>query len=543
MSVAAPQGSPADATVFIRLVGSVHAALEGESQTSLDLDHVEIGTGSGFVISPYGYVVTNHHVVADDDFVLTRNGRRVKVTLKVSSIDVCFSPEAMTVRTGLPQCSAASVYASDPALDIAVLLVTAPELPYLALGDSDAVVTGLPVDAVGYPLGRRLDIGQSTLAEAVPEVSTTAGTISALRAGDDRERRFLQIDNNLNPGNSGGPLVDRQGYAVGVIRMKLTGTSGIGFAIPINQVKDFLESRGLEQMLPTRRLRLGPPQAIEGKGIRVRFPEGLADVSPFRTHVETDTKTGDILLRIDRIFSAMTIAQIEQVLVGSQTFERMTVNAHESRLLTSGSRRVVGEAFANQEGDARDLSMDYAIVDLGGEKLVARYIGRSPQVAFNRSILRESLIEIAGDPLLTGEVNRAETLGWVTLPQLSLPAPVGWAVEAGGPAPCSSIPRPDTSVTIFSVRDFTTTLRAAVWSAGVPKLDEVVSACASSRGSAGPSSYSSGAELFGVSYVVEGIFMQVGSRLVQLEVVSPNTKAVLAKELLAGWIKRVSISE
>ena len=223
--------SPADATVFIRLVGSAHAEVEElGSKRAVDMDRIEIGTGSGFIISPHGYVLTNHHVVSNSEVVFTQGLATVKVTLHVTRIQVCFAPEAAAARLLTTPCSEASVYASDPALDLAVLFMSGTNLPYLALGDSDVVTPGQRVWALGYPFGTDVEVGRSELAPgAVPDISTDAGTISALRAGDSGERRFLQISSNLNPGTSGGPLVDEAGFVVGVIRMRLAKAPSIGF--------------------------------------------------------------------------------------------------------------------------------------------------------------------------------------------------------------------------------------------------------------------------------------------------------------------------
>ena len=89
--------------------------------------------------------------------------------------------------------------------------------PYLALGDSDVVTAGQPVQALGIPYGRTLNIGRDTLDSVVPEITTTVGTISALRTNGSGERRVLQIDANINPGNSGGPVVNKDGFVVGVV--------------------------------------------------------------------------------------------------------------------------------------------------------------------------------------------------------------------------------------------------------------------------------------------------------------------------------------
>ena len=229
--------SPADAAVFIRIVGSIHADIdEFGVRRSVDLDRVEIGTGSGFVISPYGYVITNDHVVNETEPILItriKGFQEAKITFKTSRIDVCFQPEAVAAHGLAAGCSAASLAGSDPVLDLAVLFIGGSNLPYIALGDSDAVTSGLQVDALGYPLGRDVEVGKAaSVSDLVPSVSTTPGAVSALRANDAGERRFLQITNGVNPGNSGGPLLDHDGFAVGVVRMRLTRATGIGFAAP-----------------------------------------------------------------------------------------------------------------------------------------------------------------------------------------------------------------------------------------------------------------------------------------------------------------------
>jgi len=309
--------SPSDAAVFIRIVGSVHAEIEEFGvKRSVDLDRVEIGTGSGFVISPFGYVITNEHVVNDSETIRItkiKGFQESKITLRTSRIDVCFQPEVVAAYGFATGCSPASVAASDPGVDLAVLFISGSNLPYIALGDSDAVTSGLQVDALGYPLGREVEVGKTAnVPDLVPNASLTPGAVSALRANDAGDRRYLQITNSVNPGNSGGPLLDRDGFAVGVIRMRLTGASGIAFAIPINDVKDFLESRGLDQVLPSRRLRLGALQSLEAKGIALRLPEAFVDVSPFQSHVETAPDGPEITLRIDRVLSPWRPRQLEE---------------------------------------------------------------------------------------------------------------------------------------------------------------------------------------------------------------------------------------
>ena len=306
--------SPADATVFIRLIGTVHADIDdGGIKRTVDVERVEIGTGSGFVISPHGYVVTNAHVVeSTEPLRLTKGLKTATITFRVSAVNVCFTAETMAAR-GLPvPCVDASVAGADRDRDLAILFLNgSTNLPYLPLGDSDVVVAGIPVEALGYPFGREVEIGKvGAASDLVPDVSATPGAVSALRGSDAGERRYLQITNGVNPGNSGGPVVTRDGFVVGVVHSKLAKADAIGFAIPINEVKDFVDTIGLDQAMPVRRLRLGPLQNMEGKGLSLRLPEGFADRAPFASRVETDA-AADVGFRLDRVVSPWTIKRLE----------------------------------------------------------------------------------------------------------------------------------------------------------------------------------------------------------------------------------------
>ena len=527
--------SAADATVFIRLVGTVRAAVEGTHETAR-WDQVEIGSGSGFVISQDGYVLTNHHVVSSDDLTFTVDGKRIKLAFKIATIDVCFPPDAPTSRALPSPCVPASVAAADPQLDLAVLYISAPGLPYIAFGDSDAVNVGRPVAALGYPFGRQLKVGQATASDIVPEVSTSAGTISAVRGGDDGDRRFLQVSSNLNPGNSGGPVVDHDGYAVGVTRMRLTGGDGIGFAVPINQVKNFLEANGLDRTLPTRRLILGPTQSLDGKGIRLPLPGGYTDVSPFRSRVETDAKAGDIALRIDRVFSPLGLLQLDHALATTSAFEPLAFasNERDFAALPEGNRLVLGRAAGTTSDGKHDVRMSSAVLDLGAEKLVARYVGSADAMAFNESIVRASLAGLAGDRLLTGELASADAFGWSGRPDSPVPLPTGWIVEPGSPTRCSGLPVPATAVSTYPAADFTMAVRVAAWPAVDVSLDKAASACGTRRGTLAGASYASTADWLGVSYSIEGVFIRVGARALQLEVLSPARQSAVARAVLAA---------
>jgi S1-C subfamily serine protease len=540
----------ADATVFIRMVGSVHLDIDdGLARRSVDVEQVEIGTGSGFVISPHGYVLTNEHVVSSEQFLLSRGAQQVRVTLNVSAIQVCFREE-VAARRGLASCMPANVVAADRTLDLAVLFVSGSDLPYIALGDSDVVSAGLPVDALGYPLGRETEVARvATALDFVPDVSVTPGAVSAVRADDAGDRRFLQITNSLNAGNSGGPVVTHDGFAVGVARMRLRNAAGIGFAIPINQVKDFLESHGLDQSLPARRLRLGGFHDFENKRIGLRLPEGYADTSRFHTRVETDGQAGDIVLRIDRVFSPWSVRQIEQTLIGTQTFEAAALTPRDTRttLISASQVRLGGAVTSDAKLESR---VDYALLDLGAEMLVARYVGPAESMAFNESVLRESLASLQGQSWRARTIQSPDKLEWAATSVIGsgsngarreLAFPAGWTIADTGPSRCRGIPPPSMVAAAFPAEDFTLSLRAAVLSsdAGAPADNAV--RCSTRRGSLGAASYVSRAEWLGVTYVIEGIFVPMPpDHIAQLEVSSTADNATAARALLAAWAKRVT---
>lgn len=163
--------------------------------------------GSGVIVSPNGYILTNHHVVeaADEIQVALANGQT------------------------LP----ARVVGADPETDLAVLKINASDLPAITFAQIDSLKVGDWVLAVGNPFG----VGQTV----------TAGIVSALgrtHLGINTFENFIQTDAAINPGNSGGALVDVSGHLVGInsaIYSRTGGSQGIGFAIPVSIARQIME--------------------------------------------------------------------------------------------------------------------------------------------------------------------------------------------------------------------------------------------------------------------------------------------------------------
>jgi len=172
----------------------------------------KIGGGSGFIVSSDGYVLTCNHVVDDGE-------------------------ADFTVIVDTNHKYQARVLARDPLIDVAILKIEESALPFLKLGNSDNVELGESVLAVGNPLGEFED----TLSLGI--VSGLSRKITAY-GGDSKAtnlRGLIQTDAAINPGNSGGPLVDMNGKAIGINTAMIVGAENIGFAIPINYIKDDLD--------------------------------------------------------------------------------------------------------------------------------------------------------------------------------------------------------------------------------------------------------------------------------------------------------------
>lgn len=541
MTTAAPADTPANATVFIRVIGAVRTEYQRAWKETVEKRDVELGTGSGFVISPSGYVLTNHHVVTGDDVALERGGRQVRVKMEVKRIEVVFPADGSRLE--------AHVEASDPDLDLAVLSVAGTDLPFVGLGDSDALKAGEAVEVIGYPFGRAVEAGRAVTAETVPQPSVSRGTIAAMRTGEEGDARFIQTDATVNPGSSGGPMLDEDGRAVGVIRMSLARGVGLGFGIPINLVKDFLESNGFDRVFPGRRLRLGPLQPFPWKGLRLRVPESLDDASPSRLRVEWGAPPSEVGLVIDRVATPLGLAELEPLLLSGRAFPGFVSStpgtARRSRI--GGQPALVGSARGTS-GSAREsvaLEMEYAVVDMGPEKVLARYVGPENQVAFNRSVLRGSLQSLEADALLTAELRAAVAPAFepAPLPRPGAPAvpmPRAWWRDERPLVACRGLPPADSALSASPEGDFTVSVRAAWWRAAGLDAEQAVAACAWPRGLGGPGSYALRHDRLAVPYVVQGVFVARADGLLRLEVESPVTKQALVADLFQAWVTALS---
>jgi serine protease Do len=248
-----------------------------------DVSVRQLSTGSGVIIDPAGYVVTNAHVVA--------GAERVTVILTLSA------EAGRPKRTGVKprgRSLRAEIVGVDLETDIALLKVPETGLPALPFGNSDQVEQGQFVLAFGSPLGL--------------DNSVSMGVVSAparqLRAED--AMLYIQTDAPINPGNSGGPLVNTQGEVVGINTLILSqggGNEGIGFAAPSNTVSAIVErlrknGRVIRGQIGVNAQSITPVLAA-GLGLARNWGVILSDIDSDGPADRAGLQSGDIVLSVN----------------------------------------------------------------------------------------------------------------------------------------------------------------------------------------------------------------------------------------------------
>lgn len=228
----------------------------------------QVGLGSGVVVTPDGYLLTNNHVIegADDIEVQLADGRT----------------------------ATAKLVGTDPETDVAVLKIELDKLPAIAFGNTDNLQVGDVVLAIGNPFG----VGQTV----------TSGIVSALgrdQLGINTFENFIQTDAAINPGNSGGALVDAAGNLVGIntaIYSRSGGSMGIGFAIPVNTARQVMEGLIREGRVTRGWIGVEPreltPELVETLHLPVRQGVLIAAVLQNGPAGESGMQPGDVVTKV-----------------------------------------------------------------------------------------------------------------------------------------------------------------------------------------------------------------------------------------------------
>jgi len=271
--VTLPQATSAP---VVREPGSIGAIVDAALPSVVSIlaeGSTESGSGSGFVLRPDGYIITNNHVV---DLVVS-GGKLTVVFSDGTKVD-------------------GTIVGRNPEYDVAVVKVDRTGLPPVTLGDSDAVEVGDPVIAIGAPLG--LDGTVTSGIVSAKDRPVTAG--GSAGSGETAYINAIQTDAAINPGNSGGPLLDGGGRVVGInsaiaslANGSEAGSIGLGFAIPANSAKRIAEEIISTGDSSTPIIGVSLDLAYEGDGARV------SEVNKGGPSDAAGIKPGDIITGLD----------------------------------------------------------------------------------------------------------------------------------------------------------------------------------------------------------------------------------------------------
>ena len=229
----------------------------------------ERSLGSGFIISPDGFIVTNNHVVEGAD------------EIRINILD----------ENGKFDSYIAQIVGTDPLTDLALLKIDAKEkLPTLEFADFDEVEVGQWVLAIGNPFGL--------------DHTVTSGIVSALgrNLSNNPYDNFLQTDASINPGNSGGPLLNMEGKVIGINAAIIARGQGIGFAIPSSTAEDIINKLKTDKRI--RRGWLGvsitnvDPAMAQALGLKEATGAFVAEVIPGQPAAEAGLMEGDIIVKV-----------------------------------------------------------------------------------------------------------------------------------------------------------------------------------------------------------------------------------------------------
>ncbi len=273
--------------IFVRsYVTASGSGSEGELLTAED------SSGSGIILSPDGYILTNAHVVKGAHSLKVQLNARIENELRAQG------------DRSLNRPIAGALVGIDHDSDLAVVKIDKKDLPFLTFGDSDELRQGQIVLALGNPLGL--------------DNSVSMGVVSAVSRQIKPEDAmvYIQTDAPINPGNSGGPLVDTDGHLVGVNTFILTqsgGSEGIGFAIPGNIAREVYEQ--IKAQGHVHRSQLGivgqtvTPEMAEGLKLEVDHGVIISDLEPSGAAAHGGLQVDDIIIGLN----GRTVSRLRQL--------------------------------------------------------------------------------------------------------------------------------------------------------------------------------------------------------------------------------------
>jgi len=281
-------------------------------------------SGSGAIISQDGYIVTNNHVID--------NASKVEVTLEDN------------------RRFTAKVVGTDPTTDLALLKIDGKNLPYVSFGDSDAAKVGEWVLAVGNPMDLT-----STVTAGI--ISAKARNIRILRDENNLQvEAFIQTDAAVNPGNSGGPLVNLAGEIIGIntaIASRTGGFSGYSFAVPSSIAKkvmdDLLEFGTVQRGLLGVQINDVSPELAEYLGTEIEETRGVyvIDVNEGSGGAEAGLQKGDVIIGVDGV-TTYTTSKLQEMVARKRPGDQV-----ELTFIRGGKEKTAKATLKNFEGEAK----------------------------------------------------------------------------------------------------------------------------------------------------------------------------------------------
>jgi len=263
----------------VEIFTTSYAPADGVVPRTADLVTTQRASGSGVIVDADGYVVTNAHVVRG------ANRLRVEMVTPVAGVSILAS-RSRTV--------AAEIVGLDLETDLAVLRISARELPVLPFADSDELKAGQMVMAFGSPMGFRNSVSLGIVSSVARQLEPDSPMI------------YVQTDAAINPGSSGGPLVDLRGRLVGLntlIISKAGGSEGLGFAAPSNIVRTVYEQIRAHGHVKRGdigiRTQTVTPELAAGLGLSRASGAIVSDVMPGSTASRAGLRPGDVVTAVD----------------------------------------------------------------------------------------------------------------------------------------------------------------------------------------------------------------------------------------------------
>jgi hypothetical protein len=293
--------------------------------------------------------------------------------------------------------------------------------------------------------------------------------------------------------------------------------------------------------MPVARLRPGVVHSLDWKRLQVELPDGLQDGSPARLRVATGGTGDGISFRIDRVATPWDRGTLEQALLGGKALPGFVPAPAVSRRQLDRGRppRLVGSAIGTTP-DGQPFRAEYAVLDLRGEAVVARYLGPPDALAFNLSLLRRSLETMEAGRLLTAEVSRplapafeAVSLEGTTGGRVAMPA--GWSQEPAASSACGRVPPGEAGLAASPPGDFTVVLRMLRWSEAGAGVGEAVRACGGAS-----DGYAGRFDRLGMPIEARGVLVPREGETLLLELEAPAAKRPFVEEIFDRWVREVA---